>query len=127
MLRPAPSARRATQSLLGEESGQAAVEFVAVLPLVALLLALGWQAVLAGHTAWAAATAARAAARAAAVGDDPERAAKGRLEPRLARSVAVHDDAEGHVRVSVAVPTVMPGVRLGRIDGEATFRPQEGG
>src|SRR3954471_3548096 len=45
---------------LRDESGQAAVEFVAVLPLVALVVAVLWQAVLAGQAVWSSAGAARA-------------------------------------------------------------------
>src|SRR5262245_38363538 len=55
--------------------GQAAVELVAVLPLVALVLAAAGQAVLAGYAVWQAHVAARSAARAAAVGADPRAAA----------------------------------------------------
>jgi hypothetical protein len=116
---PPPTARHG-------ESGQAAVELVALLPLVALLLALTWQAVLAGHAAWAATAAARAAARAAALAQDPARVARARLDRALARGARVRDDGAGHVTVSVLVPSVVPGVRLGRIDGEGSFRRQDG-
>jgi len=50
------------------EVGQASVETVALLPLVVLVGALLWQAVVAGQALWLSAAAARAAARAAAVG-----------------------------------------------------------
>ena len=53
------------------EHGQAAVELVSLLPLVAAVLALAWQLALCGHAAWAASAAAGAAARAAAEGGDP--------------------------------------------------------
>src|SRR3954452_892251 len=59
--------------------GQAAVEFVAVLPLVAALLAGLWQMAVFAHTAWSASSAAHAAARAEAVGLSPGRAARGQL------------------------------------------------
>ena len=49
-----------------DETGQAGVELVGVLPVVALLCALVWQLALAGHAAWAVSSAARAAARASA-------------------------------------------------------------
>ena len=52
----------------GDQQGQAAVELVAVLPvLVALFFGL-WQVALLGHASWSAAAAARAAARAHALG-----------------------------------------------------------
>jgi Flp pilus assembly protein TadG len=108
------------------ESGQAAVELVAVLPLVALLLALAWQAVLAGHAAWAATAAARAAARAAALAQAPLPVARARLDGGLAAGAQVHDDGAGHVTVSVRVPSVVPGLDLGRIEGQGSFRRQDG-
>ena len=49
------------------EVGQASVETVALLPLVVLVGALLWQAVVAGQALWLSGAAARAAARAAAV------------------------------------------------------------
>jgi hypothetical protein len=111
---------------VARESGQAAVELVALLPLAAFLLALAWQAVLAGHAAWAATAAARAAARAAALAQDPATVARLRLDGGLARTARVTDDGAGRVTVSVRVPSVIPGVELGRIDGEGSFRRQDG-
>jgi hypothetical protein len=124
--RPTASPARRPPRAAVDESGQAAVELVAALPLVAVVLALAWQAVLAGHAAWAAAAAARAGARAAALGGDPQRAATARLDAGLARDARVHDDGAGHVRVSVAIPTLSRALHLGRLDAEATFRPQAG-
>jgi hypothetical protein len=108
------------------QSGQASVELIAVLPLAAALLALAWQAVLAGHAAWAATAAARAAARAAALAQDPAPVARARLGDGLARGARVDGDGAGRVTVSVRVPSVLPGVRLGRVDGSSSFRPQDG-
>ena len=71
------------------QRGQAAVELVAVLPLLAALLAGLWQAALIGQAAWASASAARAAARAAAVGGSPRSAARAHLPDRLERGMAV--------------------------------------
>ena len=76
------------------QRGQAAVELVAVLPLLAALLAGLWQAALVGEAAWSAASAARAAARAAAVGGSaaarrprpPPGSARARAEGRRRRS-----------------------------------------
>ena len=50
------------------QTGQASVETVALLPLVVVVGALLWQAVVAGQALWLSGAAARAAARAAAVG-----------------------------------------------------------
>jgi pilus assembly protein CpaE len=105
------------------ESGQAAVEVVALLPWVALLLALAWQLVLAGDAASAVAAAARAAARAAAVGADPGAAARAHLPRRLERGLEVRRDGAA-VRVRVAVPAVVPKLRLGHVSAHASFAPQ---
>jgi hypothetical protein len=108
------------------QSGQASVELIAVLPVAAALLALAWQAVLAGHAAWAATAAARAAARAAALAHDPAPVARARLDDGLARGARVEADGAGRVTVSVRVPSVLPGLWLGRVDGSSRFRPQDG-
>jgi hypothetical protein len=117
--------RRPRSSRPPAESGQAAVELVAALPVVALLVALGWQAVLAGQAAWAASAAARAAARAAAVGGDAEAVARQRLGAALAEHARVVADGRGRVEVSVRIPRVIAALPLGRVDGEGSFRPQE--
>jgi hypothetical protein len=97
---------------------------VAVLPLAALVLAALWQAVIAGHAAWAATAAARTAARAAAVGGDAGAAARARLGDGLGASARVDADGRGRVRVSVRIPPLVRGWDLGRVDGEGSFRPQ---
>jgi hypothetical protein len=104
--------------------GQAAVELVALLPLIALLLALGYQALLAGQAAWEAHVAARAAARANAVGAGAEAAARAHLAAGLERGLRVHAMSGGDVRVSVRVPRVLPALSLGRVAATAHFRPQ---
>jgi hypothetical protein len=119
---PRPSRRRAGP----REHGQAAVELVAVLPILGVLVALAWQAVVAGHAAWAATAAARAAARAAAVGEDAAVVARRRLGPALAAGASVSTAADGRVRVSVVVPRVLAGLALGHVSGESSFRPQDG-
>jgi hypothetical protein len=110
-----PTARDAT--------GQASVEMIAVLPLVALVGAVLWQAVLAGQAVWSSAGAARAAARAQAVGGDPLRAARGAVPDALRPGVAVRRSGDG-VRVAVGVPLVLSGARLGTIDARAQLPPQ---
>ena len=106
------------------EGGQATVELVAVLPLLAVVLLVLWQAALAGHATWAATAAARAAARAHAVGGDPARAARAHLPRRLERDLEVGAAAAGWVRVAVPIPA-LPGLpALGRARATAHFEPQ---
>jgi hypothetical protein len=110
---------------LNRDAGQAAVELVALLPVIALVLLAAWQAVLAGHAAWAAAAAARAAARAAAVGASPQMAARRHLPARLEHGLEVDDLTTGAVRVSVRIPRLVRALPLGRATATGTFTPQE--
>lgn len=106
------------------QRGQAAVELVAVLPvLVALLFGL-WQLALLGHASWSAAAAARAAARAHALGMDPRAAARAHLPPRLERGLRVRSSDDGEVRVSVRVPSLVGAGRVGRMSARAAFAVQ---
>src|SRR4051794_4971567 len=110
---------------LRDESGQAAVELVALLPLLAAMLALCWQAVLAGHAARAVGAAARAAARAAAVGGDPGAAARAHLPASLERGLRVSAPGSGAVELSLRIPRVLGGIDLGRVRATGRFRPQD--
>jgi hypothetical protein len=107
-----------------DDAGQASVELVALLPLLAAMLALAWQAVLAGHTVWAATTAARSAARAAAVGADPAAAARAHLPRGLERGLRISRVGDGAVQVSVRVPAVLAAISPGRVSATGRFRPQ---
>lgn len=110
------------------QRGQATVETVALLPLVVLLGALAWQAVVAGQALWMSASAARAAARAAAVGADPRTAARSALTPRLARGLEVrtnHRDGAATVRVAIRVPSVLTSGSLLTVESHAAF-PEQG-
>jgi hypothetical protein len=107
------------------QDGQAAVELVALLPLVVVVGALLCQLALAGHAAWAAGAAARAAARAHAVGHDPRAAARDALPIELRRGVRVSETTDGAIRVHVAIPAVTPGLALGRASAEAHFPVQD--
>jgi pilus assembly protein CpaE len=93
--------------LSGEERGQAAVEFVAVVPFVLLAALVAWQLALVGHVAWTAAGAARSGARAAIVGRDAGSAARSALPRSLRSSTRVSRPAAGGVRVSVPIPLVV--------------------
>lgn len=106
------------------EDGQAAVELVAMLPLVVLIAALLCQLALAGHATWAAAAAARAAARANAVGHDPRQAARNAVPADLRRNLRV-SERDGAIRVHVDIPVLAPGLDFGRASAQAHFPVQE--
>ncbi|MDA0141957.1 hypothetical protein [Solirubrobacter deserti] len=95
-----------------------------MLPLVIVVVALAWQAVLAAQAVWHARVAARAAARAHAVGADAERAARGHLPSGLERGLRVTTREGGDVRVSIRVPAILPSLGLGRVGATSHFRPQ---
>ena len=106
-----------------EQRGQAAVELVAVLPLLVLIAAVLWQLAVAGQAAWLAGAAARAAARAHAVGGDEGAAARRVLPPGLEPGLRVWARDDGSVTLSLAVPSVVGG-RLTTISSRARFEPQ---
>jgi Flp pilus assembly protein TadG len=93
--------------LILEQRGQAAVEFVAVVPFVFLAALVAWQLVLVGNVAWGAAGAARSGARAAVVGRDAPSAARSALPRSLRSATRVSSLAAGGVRVSVPIPLVV--------------------
>lgn len=93
--------------LLEDERGQAAVEFVAVLPFLMVGVLVAWQLVLVGHVAWDAAGAARSGARAALVGRDSAAAARSALPRSLRGTTHVGRVGAHGVRVSVPVPLVL--------------------
>lgn len=80
--------------------GQAAVEFLAVLPVVAIAAWLAWQMIAAGHVLGVAGAAARHGERAAEVGAPAAPAARAALPAGWARRARVTAGAEG-VRVRV--------------------------
>ena len=102
------------------DSGQATVEFVALLPLLGLLALAVWQAALAGHAIWSASSAARAASRVVAVGGEADKTVH-RLAGRRAR---VRTGKDGAVRVTVPIPAVAGGVDLTTFTTTARFEPQ---
>jgi hypothetical protein len=123
---PRPSRRLRLVDGLHSESGQASVELVALLPLVVAILALVYQALLAGQAVWEVRVASRAAARANAFGGDAEDAARGHLSAKLERGLRVHASDDGDVEVSVRIPQVLPAVNVGRASSTSHFRPQNG-
>lgn len=106
-------------------AGQASVELVALLPLVGLLAALLWQALLAGETVWLSGPAARAAARAAAVGADPLDAARAVLPPRLEHGLRVRREPDGAVALVVRVPAALGGGTIAPVTTHARFEAQQ--
>ncbi len=105
--------------------GQASVELVALLPLVGVLLALSWQAVVAGQAVWLAGSAARAAARATALGADAPAAARRVLPARLERGLVVRPAASGGgVRVAIGVPRILGAGRLTTVSARARLPDQ---
>ena len=105
------------------DEGQASVELVALLPLIVVLGALLWQAVVAGQALWLSGSAARAAARATAVGADAQAAARRALPTRLEAGLRVGAVKDG-VRVAVAVPSVLSGGSIFTVRSRAAFPDQ---
>ncbi|WP_055599727.1 TadE/TadG family type IV pilus assembly protein [Streptomyces aureus] len=96
-----------------DDRGQVAVEFLGMVPLILLTLALLWQIVLVGYTYTLAGNAADEAARACAVGDDGTAAAGRHIGGAWSVSGGGCGDVSGgmvHVRVSVEVPVLVPGL-----------------
>jgi pilus assembly protein CpaE len=100
------------------------VELVAVLPLAGLLVALLWQALLAGETVWLSGGAARAAARAAAIGADPAAAARAVLPARLERGLRVERERGGAVALVLRVPAALGEGTLASLTTRARFEAQ---
>ncbi|WP_225799409.1 TadE/TadG family type IV pilus assembly protein [Streptomyces sp. NK15101] len=107
-----------------DDRGQVAVEFLGMVPLILLTLALLWQVVLVGYTYTLAGNAADEAARACAVGDDHHEAALRHLDGAWRAGAQVSGCPSGGgvatVVVSVQVPALVPGVGgLFRVEGKA--------
>jgi hypothetical protein len=108
------------------ERGQATVELVGILPLLALLGLLCWQAVVAGQAVWLSGAAARAAARASALDQDATAAAQRVLPGALDPGVSVDDAGGGDVKVRLTIPAVVGGLDLATIGERARFAAQGG-
>jgi hypothetical protein len=107
------------------DRGQATVELVALLPLLAVFVAMLWQAVVAGQAVWFVGSAARAAARASAVGSDARAAAQRVLPDRLERGLVVaRERGDQGVRVAIEIPTVVGTAGLGRVSARARLQEQ---
>jgi hypothetical protein len=111
--------------VVSRSQGQASVETVALLPLVALVGALLWQALLVGQAAWLAGSAANGAARAHALGGDARAAAVAVLPRRLRSGLTVRAGARD-VRVRVRVPALVGGGSIVAVSARAHLREQAG-
>ena len=110
-----------------DERGQASVELLGALPAALLIVAIGWQLLLAGQATWLTGNAARVAARAKALGSDPAPAARGALPSYLRRGIHVTDRDGDGVRVRVQVPLAVPGVHSPlTVRAEAAMQSQDG-
>jgi hypothetical protein len=107
------------------QRGQVAVELVAVVPLLLLVLLAVAQVAVAGHALWSAAEAARAGARAAHVGGDARAAARSALPEWLEDRARI--DTDGPVLVTVGAPALLPGIPDLRLHAGAEFDPAAGG
>jgi len=106
-----------------DAAGQASVELIALLPLVALVGGGLWQAVVAGQAVWASAGAARAAARAEAIGGDAAVSARRALPASLRQGLEV-DAGRSGVRVALSIPLVFTGGHLATVSARAALPPQ---
>ena len=103
----------------GSDRGQAVVELLALLPLLAALGLGAVQGVLAAEGLWMSGVAARAGARAVAAGGDPAVAARAALPGAWSRRIAVIAPASGNVTVRLRVPSVLPAAALGSVESTA--------
>lgn len=104
-----------------ESSGQAAVELIAAVPFLLVLLLVVGQLAVAGFALWSAGDAARAGARAALVGGDPERAARSVLPGWLERDAEIKGG--GPVEVRVEAPALLPGIAAIPLSAAAALDP----
>jgi hypothetical protein len=103
------------------DRGQVAAELVAVVPILACVVLLLAQAVVAGYALWSAGNAARAGARAAHVGGDPRAAALSALPGWLERKAEVDASGSLEVEVEVEAPALLPGLPPIPVGGAASL------
>lgn len=95
-----------------DQRGQAAIEFVGLLPLLLVAAMFAWQILIVGYTATSTTNAARTASRVATRDGDAEKAATEALPGVLREGAKAKVDGT-RVTLEVAVPILMPGVRAG--------------
>jgi pilus assembly protein CpaE len=91
------------------ETGQVALENVALVPIVVFVSLLVWQVALSGLAFVWNGHAANAAARAHGMGEDPHEAARDAMPESMRDKVSVTVLPDGRVRVSTSVPVMCPG------------------
>jgi pilus assembly protein CpaE len=105
---------RSIAARLAGEGGQATIETIGILPLLALMLVVTWQIVLVGLTFVFAGHAARTGARALAVGNPVASAATSGLPGAWRDGAQVQSstdiDGNGTVSVSASIPLLVPGL-----------------
>jgi hypothetical protein len=106
------------------QRGQAAVEFVALLPVVVGLAVVVWQVVVIGYANWVAHSAARAAARAHALGENPRLAAQRIVPVGLKPGVRIGEARDNRVEVKLRLPVVGQLGRFGEVKANAHFERQ---
>jgi uncharacterized membrane protein YccC len=106
-------------------SGQASVEFVAVVPILVGLALLVAQLAVTGWALWSAGNAARAGARAVYVGGSAGQAARSALPGPLRTDARV--SAQDGVEVTVRAPALVPGVPQIPISARTGLDPTGGG
>ena len=97
-----------------------------MLPIVVVLAAALWQAVVAGQAVWVSGAAARAAARAAAVGGDAKEAARRALPGALEHGLRVECNDVGTAKVHITIPLVVGSGTLTTVTAQAHFERQDG-
>jgi hypothetical protein len=108
-----------------DEHGQVAVELVAVLPILLIVVLVVAQLAVAGFALWSAADAARAGARADLVGGDAERAARSVL-PEFLEDGAEVETGEC-VEVRLRAPALLPHLPPIPISADARLDPLAAG
>lgn len=109
---PAPPRKGKRKKSRSRQSGQATIEFVAILPFVAILVIVLWESLLLGMAMMTASHAANEGARAAAVGLAPDEVRE-RAHERMPgawseRSTIDYREGGDKVTVSLRVPVLMP-------------------
>jgi Flp pilus assembly protein TadG len=92
------------------QRGQATVEFLAMIPILVLVLVGAFQLFLLGFTMNETSSAARAAARAGSLGEDYQGAGKDSLESWLKNYLASITKSGTRYTVTVNVPVIFPGI-----------------
>lgn len=111
------SVRTTTRLSPGSDRGSVSLELVGAVPILLLCLLVASQIAAGGYALWSAGLAARAGARAELTGRDPAGAARRALPPGLSADVQV--EADRAVRVGVALPRLIPGIRESKIFGSS--------